>query len=515
MTKGDIHDFLRALFEREAGGKDISVVNYAGYLGKYQFGESALIDLGYYTSDGSKGNDWRGTWTGKGGITSTDAFLNSGSAQDQVAKEWIALLCKRLRQFGLEKYVGERIKGVEITDSGIIAGAHLKGFGTRRRPGVRAFLESKGAIDPSDGLGTSVSEYVNKFSHYDVGCCKSVSMAFVEKMTTKPIAGLNVQVSRNGKILKQTKTGRDGIVERIAGFFPGDHVEIAVRRLAGGYKPLKTAVIQDLDLTFAFLSPKVKATVITMPHKGNAEPLPARPAPKPASGQAKPSGIDEIEALWQRLAAEDARIESGAADSSKGTEANVALARNTKGHPVARLTQPEKIKILDVISPRDTIVTGLLFPLPKKPDVSYKTGARRFGSRRSNGNRKHAGIDLYASVGTDVLAVADGIVIQTYFFYGGTHAIEINHGSYIVRYGEVDSRSLHVTRGDRVKRGQNIGQVGRLIGLKESMLHLEIYSSVEDPTLPGKQLTRRDRPPYFRRSDLIDPTGSIDAASLD
>jgi hypothetical protein len=45
-------DFLDALGERESGG-DYGVVNSYGYLGKYQFGELALIDVGYYTADGT------------------------------------------------------------------------------------------------------------------------------------------------------------------------------------------------------------------------------------------------------------------------------------------------------------------------------------------------------------------------------------------------------------------------------------------------------------------------------
>ena len=54
MNNGDIDDFLAALFVREAGGEDHDIVNYAGYIGKYQFGESALVDLGYYIADGTK-----------------------------------------------------------------------------------------------------------------------------------------------------------------------------------------------------------------------------------------------------------------------------------------------------------------------------------------------------------------------------------------------------------------------------------------------------------------------------
>jgi murein DD-endopeptidase MepM/ murein hydrolase activator NlpD len=60
-----------------------------------------------------------------------------------------------------------------------------------------------------------------------------------------------------------------------------------------------------------------------------------------------------------------------------------------------------------------------LFPLRFKPDKSYKKGSRAFGSKRSNGHRKHAGVDLYAPKGTPIRAMKDGKVIASYPFYLG------------------------------------------------------------------------------------------------
>ena len=56
--------------------------------------------------------------------------------------------------------IGEVIKGVPITLSGLIAGAHLKGIG-----GINQFLEGK---DNVDALGTKISEYIYKFGDYDL-----------------------------------------------------------------------------------------------------------------------------------------------------------------------------------------------------------------------------------------------------------------------------------------------------------------------------------------------------------
>ena len=47
MSK-NLQDFNEALGARESGGNYKSKNKY-GYLGKYQVGEAALIDAGYYT----------------------------------------------------------------------------------------------------------------------------------------------------------------------------------------------------------------------------------------------------------------------------------------------------------------------------------------------------------------------------------------------------------------------------------------------------------------------------------
>jgi len=58
------------------------------------------------------------------------------------------------------KYLGKTINGIEITISGLVAGAHLKGLG-----GVRKFLKGK---DNADAYGTKISEYIEKFGGYDL-----------------------------------------------------------------------------------------------------------------------------------------------------------------------------------------------------------------------------------------------------------------------------------------------------------------------------------------------------------
>lgn len=155
---------------------------------------------------------------------------------------------------------------------------------------------------------------------------------------------------------------------------------------------------------------------------------------------------------------------------------------------------------------------ALLFPLTFRPSESYKSGMRAFGSNRSGGTRKHAGCDLYAPAGTPIRAIKDGTVIQSYPFYLGTRALEVNHGDVLVRYGEISHTPPGVVPGANVKRGQVIAYVGQLVfpdGKKMSMLHIEFYKG----TSTGP-LTVNGALPYKRRADLVDPTSYLDAATM-
>ena len=70
-------------------------------------------------------------------------------------------------------------------------------------------------------------------------------------------------------------------------------------------------------------------------------------------------------------------------------------------------------------------------------------------------------------------------------FYCRTSQIVVDHGSFIARYGEVDPspQNIFVKVGQGVKRGEPLGEVGHLVGIKvpSDMLHLELYETTENP----------------------------------
>ena len=151
-----------------------------------------------------------------------------------------------------------------------------------------------------------------------------------------------------------------------------------------------------------------------------------------------------------------------------------------------------------------------VFPLRKRPAESYKDFGRAFGSQRSGG-RFHAGCDLLADRGTEILAIEDGTVIEgPYYFYEGTYALEVKHASgLVVRYGEIlQTVPRGISPGARVSKGQVIAHVGQLDS-GYSMLHFEMYKG----TVNGG-LTDSNQWPFQRRSDLMDPTSFLDGAPL-
>jgi len=156
-------------------------------------------------------------------------------------------------------------------------------------------------------------------------------------------------------------------------------------------------------------------------------------------------------------------------------------------------------------------VSQEFFPFPTVPAQSWENPPLAFASPRAGGARLHAGCDLYFPQGTSIHAVADGVVTRgPYAFYCGTFALEIDHGSFLARYGEIQGKT-EVTAGTSVRGGQKIARVGHLVGIRvpSDMLHFELY----DKSLSGRLTVAsgsgsavKNGVPFMRRKDLIDPT---------
>ncbi len=100
-----------------------------------------------------------------------------------------------------------------------------------------------------------------------------------------------------------------------------------------------------------------------------------------------------------------------------------------------------------------------------------------FGYRVSpftNKREFHKGLDIATRVGTEVIAPADGLVVFAGAEGNYGKMISMNHGFNMkTRYGHL--HKILVKKGDRVKRGQIIAQVGKTGRCTGSHLHYEVH----------------------------------------
>ena len=151
-------EFLDAMAHRESSdnwkaakrgrikGKD-GVTRHADYVGKYQFGYYAFKEIG------------------KNQIKYDQFKRNPNSYPEAEQDADMIRLMKRNQHYlrNHKKHIGRTISGVDVTESGIIAAAHLVG-----NKAVRDFLDSNGKTDKRDGNGVRCSDYMKEFQGYNL-----------------------------------------------------------------------------------------------------------------------------------------------------------------------------------------------------------------------------------------------------------------------------------------------------------------------------------------------------------
>jgi hypothetical protein len=131
--------FKEALAFKESQGK-YHKINTLGYMGKYQFGAETLREIG---------------------ISNHQHFLKNPRLQEQA---FLVLLAKNKwdLQDEINSFSGKTVAGVRITESGILAAAHLGGVRS-----VKKFLYSQGKRKCKDQYGSSVRSYMRDFGGFE------------------------------------------------------------------------------------------------------------------------------------------------------------------------------------------------------------------------------------------------------------------------------------------------------------------------------------------------------------
>ena len=130
--------FLDEVGFRESSN-NYKAVNQFGYLGKYQFGRKTLNAIGFKD-------------------ISNYEFLSNPEIQEEAMLVLLQKNKHTLRR-EIKKYVGETVNGIYITESGILAAAHLGGAGN-----VRKFFRK--GYEFEDGNGTKMTSYMKQFGGY-------------------------------------------------------------------------------------------------------------------------------------------------------------------------------------------------------------------------------------------------------------------------------------------------------------------------------------------------------------
>ena len=135
----ELENFLDAIGFRESSN-DYTVTNKWGYMGKYQFGRSTLKGLGFK-------------------VTKKE-FLSNPQLQEEAMMALLLHNKEKLQKY-IDVFDGQTINGMYISESGILAAAHLGGQGS-----VKRFFKNGKVF--KDGNGTKITSYMNKFSGYDI-----------------------------------------------------------------------------------------------------------------------------------------------------------------------------------------------------------------------------------------------------------------------------------------------------------------------------------------------------------
>ncbi len=133
--------FKEALAFKESRG-DYAVVNQFGYMGKYQFGKGTLDLIGLKN-------------------ISRNDFLSNPALQEKAFYAYLSRNKWVLRR-DIKWFSGRTMNGVKVTESGILAAAHLGGPNA-----VKRYLRSGGVDGFADAFGTTIRYYMKRFGGYD------------------------------------------------------------------------------------------------------------------------------------------------------------------------------------------------------------------------------------------------------------------------------------------------------------------------------------------------------------
>ena len=136
----DYYAFLNDIGHRESGNR-YGVVNKYGYMGRFQFGKSTLRTLKIKVDK--------------------ETFLSNPQLQDYAMHKLLCYNQNKLKYY-IDNFEGQIVHGILVTESGILAAAHLGGAGS-----VKRWFKT-GKVR-KDGNGVKITSYMERFSGDNLG----------------------------------------------------------------------------------------------------------------------------------------------------------------------------------------------------------------------------------------------------------------------------------------------------------------------------------------------------------
>ena len=154
----------------------------------------------------------------------------------------------------------------------------------------------------------------------------------------------------------------------------------------------------------------------------------------------------------------------------------------------------QRVDLLTVMESRlfDQKIKKLM--VPTQEPVAGGSQGSAFGWRIDPMNGRsalHTGLDFPSDAGTPILAAAGGVVVTQEYHLAYGNMVEVDHGNNLVtRYAHASK--VLVKKGDLVKRGQKIAEVGSTGRSTGPHLHFEVLvdGTYQDPQkflLAGRQ----------------------------
>jgi len=147
-----------------------------------------------------------------------------------------------------------------------------------------------------------------------------------------------------------------------------------------------------------------------------------------------------------------------------------------------RIEREQKIILRAFHAWTDTSEPPLRFDLPARGRLSSPFGLRRFFNNQPR--QPHSGLDIAAPTGTPIVAPAPGTVIETGNYYFNGNTVFLDHGQGLVTMYNHLNR-IGVKKGQRVKRGEPIGEIGSTGRVTGPHLHwtVSLNNARIDPVL--------------------------------